>query len=224
MSILYNGKEYRVKKNKKGFLKLNLSGKEITEISEIKGLETQTDLNALILNNNNITEIKGLETLKNLIRLELRDNQITEIKGLENLANLEVLSLENNNIENIKWEIPKGHKNIYDIKDIRCAIRELLEETNIDIRDLNVHKKYKKIEKIKFSNIVYKISYFLGKYKDVYTIDDINEFVSVVNRKNDNEILCHKWFTYHEIKNLNIDSTKKKYINTYFKIIKKNNL
>ena len=105
MSVEYKGKEYSVKKKGRGEssrITLDLSGKGITDISEIKGLETLTDLNILKLNNNNIHEIKRLETLKNLIRLNLKNNQITEIKGLENLINLEELTLENNQIVIIK--------------------------------------------------------------------------------------------------------------------------
>lgn len=104
MSVEYKGKEYRVKKGRgeSSRITLDLSGRGITEISEIRGLETITDLHVLKLNNNNIVEIKGLETVGNLIQLELKDNQITEIKGLENLVYLEELDLRGNNIEIIK--------------------------------------------------------------------------------------------------------------------------
>ena len=105
MSVEYKGKEYRVKKKGRGEtarITLDLSEQGITDISEIRGLKTITDLHVLMLNNNNIVEINGLETLKNLIQLDLRDNQITEIKGLDNLVYLEELSLENNKIEIIK--------------------------------------------------------------------------------------------------------------------------
>ena len=101
LSVEYKGREFRVKK-RGGLLTLNLSNKGIKDITEIKGLETMTELHVLKLNNNNIVEINGLETLKNLIQLDLRDNQITEIKGLDNLVYLEELSLENNKIEIIK--------------------------------------------------------------------------------------------------------------------------
>jgi len=105
MSVEYNGIKYRAKKKGMGEssrLTLNLSGKGITNISEIIGLETLTNLHVLKLNDNKIAEIKGLETLNNLIQLELRGNQITKINGLENLINLEELTLESNKIESIR--------------------------------------------------------------------------------------------------------------------------
>jgi len=105
MSVEYKGEEYSVKKKGRGEtsrITLDLSGKGITDISEIRGLETLTNLHVLKLNNNNIVEIKGLETVGNLIQLELRNNQITEIKGLDNLVYLEELDLQGNKIEIIK--------------------------------------------------------------------------------------------------------------------------
>lgn len=105
MSVEHNGKYYRAKKKGMGEssrLTLNLSGKGITNISEIIGLETLTNLHVLKLNDNSIGEIKGLETLNNLIQLELRGNQITKINGLENLINLEELTLESNKIKSIR--------------------------------------------------------------------------------------------------------------------------
>jgi len=101
MSVEYNGIEYRMKK-KGGNLTLDLSGKGITTISEIHGLDALTDLKVLKLSNNKIVEIKGLETLRNLIKLDLKGNEIAEIKGLDNLINLKELTLENNQIALIK--------------------------------------------------------------------------------------------------------------------------
>ncbi len=111
-SVEYRGKEYRVKK-KEGLITLDLSGKGIKDIADLKGLRAQTELQVLKLNNNQIDEIKGLETLKNLIKLDLRTNQISEIKDLETLTNLEELYLENNQIEVIK-----GLDNLVNLKDL----------------------------------------------------------------------------------------------------------
>jgi len=81
---------------------LDLSDMNIKDISEIKGLKSLDNLQALRLDDNRITEIKGLESLANLQELGLIDNQITEIKGLESLANLQELSLNDNQITEIK--------------------------------------------------------------------------------------------------------------------------
>lgn len=93
---------------KKGFYefiinkKLDLREKGIKEITDIKGLDTFTELEELILCDNEISEIKGLENLINLKKLDLTGNKINEIKGLENLENLEELILGRNKINEIK--------------------------------------------------------------------------------------------------------------------------
>ncbi len=81
---------------------LDLSDNDITDISEIKGLDNLPNLRILILNDNEITEIKGLEHLIHLQELHLNDNLIKEIGGLETLTNLQYLDLRNNEIKEIK--------------------------------------------------------------------------------------------------------------------------
>ncbi|KKL89849.1 hypothetical protein LCGC14_1910560, partial [marine sediment metagenome] len=66
---------------RKGRTGLRLNNKYIRDISEIKGLDSMTHLNHLILDNNEISEIKGLETFVELKILSINNNQITEIKG-----------------------------------------------------------------------------------------------------------------------------------------------
>ena len=53
----------------------------------------------MYLNHNQITEIKGLETLTNLETLYLDTNKITEIKGLGHLEKLKLIYLSFNPIE-----------------------------------------------------------------------------------------------------------------------------
>ena len=67
-----------------------------------EGEETLTNLEELMLPENQISDIKGLETLANLKRLNLEGNQISEIKCLENLTNLEMLNLNRNQITELK--------------------------------------------------------------------------------------------------------------------------
>ncbi|MFX1572638.1 MAG: leucine-rich repeat domain-containing protein [Promethearchaeota archaeon] len=85
---------------KKG--KLDLSSRNIKDITEIKGLKNFSDIQVLYFNKNEIREIKGLETLKNLRILDLSDNLINEIKGLKFLSKLQWLVLRNNKITEIK--------------------------------------------------------------------------------------------------------------------------
>lgn len=82
--------------------KLDLREKGIKEITDIKGLDTFTELEELLLCDNEISEIKGLESLISLKKLYIRKNQISEIKGLNHLVNLEELHLNNNIISEIK--------------------------------------------------------------------------------------------------------------------------
>jgi Leucine-rich repeat (LRR) protein len=55
----------------------------------------------LDLSRNGLTEIKGLETLTQLETLDLSYNQLTEIKGLETLTQLQDLDVNNNQIKEL---------------------------------------------------------------------------------------------------------------------------
>ena len=101
MSVQYNNKIIKAKK-KDGLLTLDLSSKTIQNIADIIGLDSLTNLQVLILNNNQITEITGIETLTNLQKLQLQGNQISEIRGIDNLSTLRTLNLGNNQIIEIK--------------------------------------------------------------------------------------------------------------------------
>src|ERR671933_666188 len=77
------------------------------QISDIKPLQSLTNLTYLTLINNQISDIKPLASLTNLTELylinnQISDNQISDIKPLESLTNLTVLSLSNNQINDIK--------------------------------------------------------------------------------------------------------------------------
>ncbi len=61
---------------------LEITGKKIKNITDIKGLKFIPHLKRLKLYNNYISEIKGLEIIRELEGLDLSKNQITEIKGL----------------------------------------------------------------------------------------------------------------------------------------------
>jgi internalin A len=75
---------------------------ENNKISDIKPLESLTNLSVLNLGNNQISDIKPLKSLTNLNVLFLENNSISDIKPLESLTNLTVLWLENNSISDIK--------------------------------------------------------------------------------------------------------------------------
>ncbi len=81
---------------------LNLSNRNIENISDINGLESLSNLKILNLANNNIRFISNLEHLINLEELDLSRNEIKEIQGLESLINLKRLELSQNMIQRIK--------------------------------------------------------------------------------------------------------------------------
>src|SRR5919199_1745682 len=79
---------------------------ETTECDEANQiLSSFTELS--LYNNNQISDIKPLQSLTNLTELylinnQISDNQISDIKPLESLTNLTVLSLSDNQISDIK--------------------------------------------------------------------------------------------------------------------------
>ena len=131
MFVEYRGKTRKVKKLVGGGFQLDLSGKKITNISQIKGLDQLTDLIILDLSYNNISEIHGLDSLKDLKKLDLDGNKITEIKGLDNLTKLETLNLGQNNINELK-----GLQKLENLKHLRLRQNPVTEwmETNFGTR------------------------------------------------------------------------------------------
>lgn len=104
--VIADGKRFYVKGDT-----LTIQGKNIVDMSQIKGLQYQQDLDHLIIWMTSITEINGLEPLVNLKELDIYVNQITEIKGLDTLRNLTSLNIEMNNIAEIK-----GLENLVNLK------------------------------------------------------------------------------------------------------------
>ena len=84
MSVVFNGKEYEIKKEK-----LDLSNNQIVHIGDIEGLVEVKRLNSLNLSNNKITDLAGLEHFSNLKVLNLAYNNIRNIHELGRLESLE---------------------------------------------------------------------------------------------------------------------------------------
>ena len=70
-------------------------------ISNLKGLESATNLSYLVLGSNAITDISALSKLTNLRTLSLRINAITDISALSKLTNLTYLEICCNTITDI---------------------------------------------------------------------------------------------------------------------------
>jgi len=67
---------------------LNLSGKEIADVS---GLIYAENLKSLDLSNNDITEIQALVSLKNLEELDLRNNKVTDYSYIKYLPSIKTV-------------------------------------------------------------------------------------------------------------------------------------
>jgi Leucine-rich repeat (LRR) protein len=72
------------------------------KIEDISGIENLTNLDELILENNEITNIEPLKNLTRLTRLYLNRNKISDIEPLTNLTKLNHLVLRHNEITNIE--------------------------------------------------------------------------------------------------------------------------
>jgi internalin A len=68
------------------------------QISDIKPLESLTNLSYLDLTNNQISDIKPLQSLTSLTYLDLGDNRISDIKPLESLTKLTEIIVSGNPI------------------------------------------------------------------------------------------------------------------------------
>lgn len=122
MSVSYDGKKFKIKVHKNGVKSLDLTKRKISEIFRIENLNSLTDLDELILDNNQISKIQGLDTLVSLKKLSLKNNNISKIEGLENLKNLEILNLEDNKISEIK-----GLENLVQLKELNLWNNQISE-------------------------------------------------------------------------------------------------
>jgi len=114
--------------------KLNLRNCGITDINDIKGLNSLKDLKELDLSYNQIIEIKGFENLENLEFLGLNNNRISEIKRLKNLQNLKTLFLQDNQITEIR-----GLKNLQNLHNLWLINNKITKIKGLeDLYKLNV--------------------------------------------------------------------------------------
>jgi 8-oxo-dGTP pyrophosphatase MutT (NUDIX family) len=115
-----------------------------------------------------------------------------------------------------EWGFPKGRRNLFET-DVKCAIREFSEETNLDESDYNIIDYNKKfIETFHGTNNV--------KYRHVYYLAELQQKVNLtINKNNINqaaEIGAIKWFmfedAYNSIRPYNYEKKKVlRYINNY---------
>ena len=77
-----------------------------------------------------------------------------------------------------EWGVPKGRRNNKEL-DIECAIREFVEETGIQYKNINVYRNIKPVEEIYtgINGVVYKHIYFIADIKS--TTDAIENMLQV---------------------------------------------
>jgi protein phosphatase 1 regulatory subunit 7 len=72
------------------------------KITEIRGLDTLTNLKILSIQSNRLTSITGLTNLVNLEELHISHNALTDLSGLEANINLRVIDISSNPIEHLE--------------------------------------------------------------------------------------------------------------------------
>ena len=183
----------------------------------------------------NILKIKDFDKLRNLLGMTKKNNiykaeydkALKKFNILKN-NNRENLKLENlikksiTNWEETEWGIPKGRKQHKEI-DLNCAIREFLEETNININDIKILFNIKPIieEYTSINGVNYKHIYYFANY-----ISENNDLAIDPKNKNQiSEISGINWLSENECMNLirPYYTEKKKIINKSFNIIDKFN-
>jgi len=103
--------------------RLDLSGKNITDISPLRHM---TGLSILNLENNNIVDISPIGGLQEIMILSIGNNRISDIASLRGLRNSLIgLSLENNPIEDLKQLRPLANLEVLDLSGVIITDLEL---------------------------------------------------------------------------------------------------
>lgn len=102
------------------------------KLTEIKGLDTLTNLKILSIQSNRLTAITGLTNLKSLEELHISHNALTEISGLEENTNLRVIDISANPIAHLT-----GLENLKHLEELwasNCLLKSF-EEIEKQLKD-----------------------------------------------------------------------------------------
>lgn len=160
-------------------------------------------------NKNTMLEYKNSKEKFNIIKKGLFINN--------NFINLEIINKKTPIIyQESEWGFPKGRRNLYET-DIKCAIREFTEETNIKSCSYVINDYSKTfVETFYGTNSI--------KYRHIYYIAELTCDINLeIDKKNINqisEISNLKWFNFKDSHNIirpyNIEKKKViQYINSY---------
>jgi len=88
----------------KNLTSLDLSGTQVTDISELRELKNLTSLN---LSRTRATDVSALRELKNLTSLDLSGTKVMSISALGDLKNLRLLNLNGTQVTDVSalWEL-----------------------------------------------------------------------------------------------------------------------
>ena len=137
---------------------LNCEGSNLTDISDIPGIEKLYHLEHLILKRNKISRIYGLDILKKLKFLNLTDNQIEKIENIDHMSNLEELILSVNKISKLENLSLPNLKKLYIDKNLISELGNLnrassLEELNLSSNQIKVIKNLGYLKDLKTLNL-----------------------------------------------------------------------
>ncbi|WP_276880846.1 leucine-rich repeat domain-containing protein [Anaerococcus tetradius] len=130
-------------KEKRKFVRKNKS------ITSIKGIESFTNLEKLMFNNNDVKDLSPVEGLKELKELKFRDNKVSDLSSVKNLSELKNLTADSNEIsdltpikdlKNLDYLNLKSNK-IKDISPIKdTPVKQFITLNGNYIKDLSVLK------------------------------------------------------------------------------------
>ena len=158
----------------------------------------------------NIIKIQNFDKLRNLLGMSKKNNIykneyerankkfyiLKNNQGELNLINL--IKQSKTNWQETEWGIPKGRKQNKEI-DLNCAIREFLEETNLNIKDIKILFNVKPIieQYTSINEVNYKHIYYFANYVG----EDNNLSIDPKNKNQTSEINAIEWFDNKESQN-----------------------
>ena len=144
---------------------------------------TQSNLDSIVyldLSKKNISNITGIRNFKKLATLYLNDNNISNINEISELTNLNFLRLDNNNIKNISFDMVNANSiliNNYDVIVVDPPRGGLDKKT---INNL-LNSGAKKIVYVSCNTIT--LARDIGMLKEEYILDKITLFDNFPNTK-----------------------------------------
>jgi hypothetical protein len=157
---------------------LDLSSKNIKDISSIEGLDSLVELKTLFLNNNQIANLKGLENLHYLEHLILSGNKISKIGALASLSNLKTLIIDKNHLTGIE-----GLEHLQDLVVLYLnnnkimSIEGLMELSNLN--SLNLEKN--RISKIQGLTNLKALKFLRLSFNSISKIEGIEALINLTN-------------------------------------------